>query len=400
MFRYFSNTPRTTAVLSLLVLTLICRGADQTFRVATFNIKELSTEKLIDIDENGIGQNPQLEAAAEIIRRVRPDVLVLNELDQDYEDVRRGLAGIDENARRFIEAYLKQGANPIDYPYVFVPPSNKGVLTGFDLDGDGVVSTEADVGSWSYAGDCFTWGTHPGAFSLGLLSKYPIDTENVRTFQYFLWKDLPGHHMPPDHYPEGLEELYRLSSKTHADVPVIFGRDSIHVLISVPTPPQFDGPEDRNGRRNFDEIKFWVHYIENDSSLYDDRGRHGGLETGQAFLIAGDLNASPFSKTIYDDQRSIEQLLNHPKIQDTGERLVSEGGAEGREVGPPMHYERSTASFGEDDYRTRIDYLLADLDLNVVDGGVFWPSSTSEPEDHRRALEASDHRLIWIDISF
>jgi 3-phytase len=392
---------RKTFVFSIFFMFVIsCHGADQTLRIASFNIKELSTEKLIDVDENGVGRNPQLRAAAGIIQEIRPDVLVLNELDQDYEDVRRGLAGIDENARRFIQAYLNRGEDAIDYPYVFVPPSNKGVLTGYDLDGDGVRSTMADVGSWSYARDCFTWGTHPGAFSLGVLSKFPIDTSRIRTFQHFLWKDLPGHHMPPDYYPVGLAKIYRLSSKTHADVPVILGEDTLHVLVSVPTPPQFDGPEDRNGRRNFDEIKFWVHYVENDSSLYDDRGRHGGLEAGREFLIAGDLNASPFSKTMYDDRRSIEQLLNHPKIRDTGERLVSEGGAEGRDIGPSMHYERSTASFGEDDYRTRIDYLLPGVDLEVVGGGVFWPSSKEDPEGHRLALDASDHRLIWIDISF
>ena len=38
------------------------------------------------------------------------------------------------------------------------------------------------------------------------------------------------------------------------------GRD-VHFLVSHPTPPVFDGPEDRNGRRNFDEIRFWADYI-------------------------------------------------------------------------------------------------------------------------------------------
>ena len=30
---------------------------------------------------------------------------------------------------------------------------------------------------------------------------------------------------------------------------------------AIPTPPAFDGEEDRNGRRNHDEIRFWVDYV-------------------------------------------------------------------------------------------------------------------------------------------
>jgi hypothetical protein len=35
----------------------------------------------------------------------------------------------------------------------------------------------------------------------------------------------------------------------------------VHFLVSHSTLPVFDGPEDRNGRRNFDEIRFWADYI-------------------------------------------------------------------------------------------------------------------------------------------
>jgi len=33
------------------------------------------------------------------------------------------------------------------------------------------------------------------------------------------------------------------------------GGQVIHILASHPTPPVFDGVEDRNGRRNHDEIR-------------------------------------------------------------------------------------------------------------------------------------------------
>ena len=70
----------------------------------------------------------------------------------------------------------------------------------------------------------------------------------------------------------------RLSSKSHWDVPVTVGAHTVHVLASHPTPPTFDGPEDRNGRRNHDEIRFWADYISSLRSGYivDDAGRRGG----------------------------------------------------------------------------------------------------------------------------
>ena len=36
--------------------------------------------------------------------------------------------------------------------------------------------------------------------------------------------------------------------------------ETVHFLVSHPTPPVFDGPEDRNGPRNYDEIRFWADY--------------------------------------------------------------------------------------------------------------------------------------------
>ena len=50
---------------------------------------------------------------------------------------------------------------------------------------------------------------------------------------------------------------------------------TVHFLVSHPTPPVFDGPEDRNGTRNFDEIRFWADYVIPSRSgyIYDDNGQ-------------------------------------------------------------------------------------------------------------------------------
>ncbi|MEZ4950428.1 MAG: hypothetical protein R2784_13730 [Saprospiraceae bacterium] len=64
-------------------------------------------------------------------------------------------------------------------------------------------------------------------------------------------------------------------------------------MISHPTPPVFDGKEDRNGKRNHDEIRLWKDYIQNAAYLKDDNNRTEGLEKDAHFVIMGDSNADP-----------------------------------------------------------------------------------------------------------
>ena len=63
---------------------------------------------------------------------------------------------------------------------------------------------------------------------------------------------------------------------------MLVGGKVIHTLVSHPTPPVFDGPEDRNGTRNHDEIRLWSDYVLPSRSgyIYDDEGERGGLKPG------------------------------------------------------------------------------------------------------------------------
>ena len=113
---------------------------------------------------------------------------------------------------------------------------------------------------------------------------------------------MPGALLPenPDgtsYYSDEALEVFRLSSKSHWDVSVQVGSNDnkvIHFLVSHPTPPVFDGPEDRNGKRNYDEIRFWADYVDDEDYFYDDAGVSGGLKKGSRFVIMGDQNSDPF----------------------------------------------------------------------------------------------------------
>ena len=368
------------------------------FRIAIFNIRELSTAKLTDVDSTGAGRDQQVLAAAGVIQRVRPDILVINEIDHDYDSQDQGL---EANARRFVSAYLNQGDQPIDFEHVYAAPCNTGILSGVDLDGDGLAADDSMRQDRRHGQDSYGFGLYPGQYSMAVLSRLPLKPQQARTFRRLLWKDLPDNLIPADHYSAEALEVFRLSSKSHWDLPVRIGPDStLHLLISHPTPRGFDGPEDRNGRRNYDEIRLWKHYLNNEPSLYDDNGGRGGFESTQPFVIIGDLNSSPrATESLYDGKPAIAQLLEHPLIQDTSALCTSQGALKGREAGAPDYHERNTIVWGDG---SQIDYILPSRErgLQVRAGGVFWPTAESDPQGARMAEDASDHRLVWLDLRF
>ncbi len=361
-------------------------AAAPTVRLAVFNIWELSTAKITAVDAEGRGNDAQARAAAEIIQRVRPDVLVINEIDHDYDSLAEG--GYALNARRFADNYLATGGAPLEYEHAWAAPSNTGILSGMDLDGDGRVATEADRGERIYGNDAFGYGEYPGQYSMAVLARYPIDEGAVRTFRKLLWRSMPDNHIPSGFYSDEVLEVFRLSSKSHQDVPLVVDGIRLHLLLSHPTPPVFDAEEDHNGRRNWDEIRIWADYLDGAEWIVDDRGRSGGYGSEESFVVAGDLNARPDdTESVYDGIAAMRQLLDHVRIQDPAV-LLSDGA--------PAERPDATTAFGGQG--ARIDYLLPSTGLEVVDGGVFWPSAETDAEGARLAEEASDHHLVWLDL--
>jgi len=369
-------------------------------RIATFNA---SLNRPIDgglRNDLATTDDPQARNVAEIIQRVRPDILLLQEFDFD----------VDGTALRDFQAnYLarpQHGAAAISFAQSFSAPVNTGVPSGFDLDENGTLGG---------GGDALGFGEFPGQYGMALLSRFPIERDQVRTFRRFLWRDLPdallpdklGTSIPFDWYsPEALAVL-PLSSKSHWDVPVRIGHVTLHLLASHPTPPAFDGPEDRNGLRNHDEIRFWNDYLTPRKADYirDDRGHDGGF-AGKAFVIMGDQNSDPQDGGSRSD--AIRALLANPRVnsafvpQSAGavEAAAAQGGANPAHHGDPRF---DTADFNDRVVgNLRVDYLLPSRGLRVCGGGVFWPAQ-AEPTAKLVWGDApppsSDHRLVWIDVS-
>jgi hypothetical protein len=368
-------------------------------RFATFNasLNRSSAGQLVaDLSTPG---NAQAQTIAEIIQRTRPEVVLINEFD--YDDAELAVQLFQQN-------YLsvsQNGADPIEYPYNFVEPSNTGIPSGFDLNNNGVVGGPDDA---------YGFGFYPGQFGMAVYSMYPIDLAGARTFQYFLWKDMPGALLPDDPatpqpadwYSPEEQEIFRLSSKSHWDLPILIDGTRVHLLASHPTPPVFDGPEDRNGTRNHDEIRFWADYISPGQGgyIYDDQGRSGGLKPGEFFVIVGDQNADPLDGDSV--AFAIQQLLEHPLVNTKKtptslgavEQSALQGGINTTHRGDPAF---DTADFADSaPGNLRADYVLPRKGLKILDAQVFWPLS-SDPLFRLVGVfpfPSSDHRLVWIDI--
>ena len=386
------------------------KGKPDPVRFSTFNasLNRFNAGQLIqDLSTPG---NAQARTVAEIIQRTRPEVLLINEFD--YDD--QGGANDSLAAQLFQDNYLSvphNGAEAIEYEYRFVMPSNTGIPSGRDLDKNGTIGGP---------GDAFGFGFFPGQYGMAVFSQYPIDYEAARTFQLFLWKDMPDAMLPvnpdgSDWYDEGDLEIFRLSSKSHWDVPILINGKTVHFLTSHPTPPVFDGPEDRNGTRNNDEIRFWADYIIPSRSkyIYDDNGNSGGITPGDPFVIAGDQNADPFDGDSVPG--AAQQLLNHPLIN-TKVTPTSEGGPEqaalqdavnDTHIGDPAFDTADFADafgpppdFGGAPGNLRADYVLPRKQLQISDAGVFWPTTDDPlfPLVGTWPFPSSDHRLVWIDV--
>ena len=313
-----------------MALCLLPLGAGaETLRIAFWNTELSRAGPGLLLRDVQRGADAQVAAVLRGIDALNADILVLGGIDFDAGGL--ALAALNERLTR---------------PFAHVRPlrPNTGLPSGFDLDGNG---------RRDEARDAIGFGTFPGQGGMAILSALPFDAGASRDFNAFLWKDLPGT-LRPDTMPESLP----LSTTGHHDTSVILENgQALHLLTWHATTPAFDGPEDRNGRRNHDETAFW-------SALM--AGTLPFAPPPRPFILIGQANSDPAKG---DGQpAAIRALLANPALHDPL---------------PPV----DTVDYGGTIGPLRVAYILPSSDLTVLNSG------------RGAAIDDQRHRPIWVDVS-
>jgi hypothetical protein len=344
------------AWLSALVLVAAAPTAAETLRIATWNAGLDRAGPGLLVKDLAKGDDPQTAAAVRVLVALQADVILLTSVDYDRGGVALGLLA------------EKLAAAGLDYPHRLAFRPNTGMQTGFDIDGNGRLGDARDAQGF---------GLFSGNAGMAVLSRLPLDEAAARDFSDFLWRDLPGT-LSGD--AADLSAVQRLATTGFWDVPVLTDSGPLHLLAWHATPPVFDGPEDRNGRRNHDEAAFWRLFLEGRLPMAPPEGW---------FVLLGDGNLDPADG---DGLREgMMSLLTHPALQDPAPKGAQDRSDPGQDGDPRL----DTVLYA-DLGGLRLDYVLPAATLTVTRAGVLWPP-TADPLMADLAA-ASRHFPVWVDI--
>ncbi|MEL6610078.1 MAG: endonuclease/exonuclease/phosphatase family protein [Pseudomonadota bacterium] len=287
-----------------------------------------------------------IDAILATIVQATPDIITLHDVDWDA-----GLVA----ATAFQTRLARSGW---DMPHLVARRPNSGMATGLDMDGDGRVGRARDAQGY---------GLFSGAGGMIMLSRYPI--LSVDDYSDVLWSGLAWARLPrvdgapfPSARAQGAQ---RLSSVGHWAVAIDTPGAPVTVLTHHATPPVFDGPEDRNGLRNRDELLFWARWAET-------------METG-AYVLAAVTNLDAKRG---DGLRDAWAALA-PHFQDVAPKSADADGV-------PSDV---TARF-EQPGPLRTTHVLPATGCPVTGSGLIWPEEPRGLGDRR----FTRHALVYVDM--
>lgn len=325
----------------------------ETLRLASFHTQLSRAGPGLLLRDLRRGDDAQIAASIAVILAAGADILVLQDVDFDADGLALGL---------FADTLAEGG---LGYPYRLALRPNTGWPTGVDIDGDGLSHR---------ARDAHGYGRFNGQGGMAVLSRFPIGA--VRDFSDVLWADLPDSAAPAVLGPDALAVL-RLATVAAWDVAIDLPTGPFHILALHAGPPVFDGPEDRNGYRNADELRFWQLYL-------DGWSPDGTPFAATRFALMGTFNVDPLRGE--GRRAGLRALLEHPRLQDPVPRRP-DGGTQTADWPEPAPGD------------LRVDYILPAAPLVVENAGVLWPPDAAGPLAAETAALASDHRLVWVDIA-
>lgn len=259
------------------------------FRYVHYNIKELTTAKLLD------AQNEQINTAAKIIRNLGPDLLSINEMQYDLPDVPTpGLPGTGQNMKRLIERTRLEGRDTWSFNLAQANTGNRAKKKQ-----DGSYATDPNGPGSADLADVISFGTFPGQYSTGFGTRLSIEARAVYTD--LKWKDWDaslqlGSLTLPNGQPA--PETMELFDKNFNDTTVLLEGRTAH-FITFHTVPAFGfgGSADLNIARNKSQLEFLAWYLTGQCEPSNEQSAVKSCQTdirplaeNTPFIAVGDLN--------------------------------------------------------------------------------------------------------------
>ncbi len=268
------------------------------FSLLHFNIKELTTEKLLD--QNDV----QVNAAIDIIRKNLSDLISINEIQFDLENVPSlGLPGYKKDQHNMTRLIGRVGAFKSPWFYSFEPANTGRYAKNINPQGEFLKSHSSKTPIYA---DHESFGIFPAQYSTGLASRYPI-VERV-ILRKLKWKDWN---------PSILLSTYRLGNnkKISNDIPLFdknfvdsvikINGKKVHIITLHTVPAYgFGHPKSANEIRNHDQLTFLDWYLKgkcepkSKSKVRRCKTPLRPLSKNAYFIAIGDWNTDLYSNDV------------------------------------------------------------------------------------------------------
>jgi endonuclease/exonuclease/phosphatase family metal-dependent hydrolase len=301
--------------------------ATDSLRLVHWNIKELDTVKL------SLPQHLQVEAAADILRGLDPDLFSINEVHHDPE-------------RDNLGEFLRRFDTDRKLAHYRLSPSN----TGLRSDPARKILDRSNFGFF------------PGQYATGFASRFPL--EKTLEVQKLRWKDFE-----PDIDLSG----FNLGGVSPDEIELFDKSFTVHWLtlqgrslavICLHTVPAFHFGQEKspNTERNRAQLEFLRWFLVGEPRPQLSAMGIEPLSPDQAFVALGDFNC-PLHDAHYSGGAVLQSLLNHPRIHNEVARIPKELLWDMPRLDPAITF------FGDGwDYNrlpTQLDYVLVSRELRI-----------------------------------
>ncbi len=360
----------------------------QTYRYVHYNIKELTTEKIVN------GNNPQFIKAAAILKELQPDFLSINEIQYDKPDIpNQGLPGTGENMKRLVAVVTGESSK---WDFTFGEAN-----TGKDAkkQPDGNYATNPNTPASRLLADQVNFGTFPGQYSTGFAAKGSIQSKTIESdLKWIDWDQafpFSSHKLPDGSVLTNSAPLF--DKNFNISLVKVDGKP-IH-MVTYHTVPAFDfgSGGNLNEMRNLAQLEFleWFLVGDCDSALTNSPVRQCSrgikpLAATDSFIVVGDLNVD------YNDTSPgaavMKRLLTHNRIHNVRPENMDPAFAKDTTTGK-SHVTYASDGIDLGKLQSNLDYFIVSKDLDLLDMKVFAPLSGFKEESCHSTYNAAKSAL-------